>query len=214
MPTPRRDGRFPRPTVRRRLSDRMIRGLVPDLARADRVYDELQRGLAVFIQPSGQKSFVAIYRHRNRNRWHKIGDASIGIAAARKIAARVLHQVAEGRDPQAERVADRAAGGFAELPRLYVDGHARRFNKSWRQAAKLIENHVLPGLGRAKAASITRSDVKTIMRASLIGRSSPTRSSRRSARCSAGRSPRKSAASPRTRALASGATRRAPASAS
>jgi integrase len=163
MPRPRGDNRPTRPTVRRRLTDRMIRGLVPELGRADRVYDELQRGLSVFIQPSGRKSFVVIYRCAGRPRWHKIGDASIGIAAARKIAQRVAFEVASGRDPQGERVSDRAAGSFAELHRLYVDGHAKRFNKSWRQAAKLIENHVLPHLGRAKAAAVSRTDVKTIM---------------------------------------------------
>jgi hypothetical protein len=161
MPRPRGDNRPTRPTVRRRLTDRMIRGLVPELGRADRVYDELQRGLSV--QQSGRKSFVVIYRCAGRPRWHKIGDASIGIAAARKIAQRVAFEVASGRDPQGERVSDRAAGSFAELHRLYVDGHAKRFNKSWRQAAKLIENHVLPHLGRAKAAAVSRSDVKTIM---------------------------------------------------
>jgi integrase len=163
MPKPRSDGRLPRPTVRRRLTDRMIRSLVPDPARVDRIYDELQRGLAVFITPEGRKSFVLIYRHRNRNRWHRLGDAGIGVEAARKIAAKVLYQVAEGRDPQAERVADRRAGSFAELHRLYIDGHAKRFNKSWKQASALINNHVLPHLGRTKAASVTRSDVKTLL---------------------------------------------------
>ena len=104
-----------------------------------------------------------IYRCAGRPRWHKIADVSIGIDAARKIAQRVAFEVASGRDPQGERVSDRAAGSFAELHRLYVDGHAKRFNKSWRQAAKLIDNHVLPHLGRAKAAAVSRTDVKTVM---------------------------------------------------
>jgi integrase len=135
---------------------------VPDLRRVDRVYDEVVRGLAVFTTPAGRKSFVAIYRFGNRNRWHKIGDVGIGIEAARRIAQRVLYQAADGRDVQAERVADRRAGSFAELHALYL-GHARRANKSWKQAARLIERYVLPSLGRAKAAAITRSDVKTLL---------------------------------------------------
>ena len=42
--------------------------------------------------------------------------------------------VVEGRDPAGERKAERLTGTFADLASQYVELHARKRNKSWRQA--------------------------------------------------------------------------------
>ena len=46
--------------------------------------------------------------------------------------------VAEGKDPGAERRAERLTGTFAELASQYVELHAKKHNKSWRQAEALV----------------------------------------------------------------------------
>jgi len=155
MPRPLRD--------RRRLTDRFIRSLIPDPNRPTLYYDADQRGLVLIVHPSARKSFSAYYRCGGRARWLRIGDASIGVDEARGHVVRVLCQVAEGRDPAAERRADRRADTFAALHASYVELHARRRNRSWRQADALIRAHVLPHLGRMRASAIARGDVRLVL---------------------------------------------------
>ena len=135
---------------RRRLTDRHIRSLIPHATRPYPCYDSNQRGLVLLVHPSGRKSFTCYYRHGGRARWHHIADASVGIAAARRLAAAVLLEAAQGRDPAAERKADRRAGTFAQLHQLYLRLAPSGETGSWRQADYLIRAHVLPHLGRCK----------------------------------------------------------------
>ena len=56
-----------------------------------------------------------IYRHHGRPRWLHLGDVrSIGLADARRSRPSVV-DVVEGKDPAAERKAERATGTFADL---------------------------------------------------------------------------------------------------
>ena len=113
MPRTRSDGPL---AGHRRLTDRMIRSLAPDLGRRVLHWDELQRGLGLVVHPTGRRVFKLVYRHGGRPRWYHIGDASIGIAGARKLAARILYQVAEGRDPRASARPIAAPGPSANWP--------------------------------------------------------------------------------------------------
>src|SRR5262245_14873665 len=116
MPRPRRDGRPARPTNKRKLTDRFVRTIVPDLSRVVITWDAKQPGLCLAVHPTGKKMWRTVYRASARPVWLTIGDArSISLADARRIAARVGLAVAEGKDPAAERRAERAAGTFAEL---------------------------------------------------------------------------------------------------
>src|SRR5262245_20928025 len=99
-----RSSPFIRAVTKARLTDRAIRA-EPPAGRRVVVWDELQRGLCLVVQPTGRKSFKIVYRYGGRPRWYNLGDASIGVAAARKLAAKILYQVASGADPQAEKVA-------------------------------------------------------------------------------------------------------------
>ena len=160
MARPRRDGTPARKPNKRTLTDAFLNS-VPPQDRAFAVWDQKQRGLAVAVQPTGRKSWKCVYAFRGRPRWYHIGDASaIGLSDARKLASRIMFQVAEGKDPAAERRAARSAGTFEELATRYRDEHAKRKNKSWKQADALVRKHLLPRWGKLRAADIKRSDVK------------------------------------------------------
>src|SRR6516165_9664354 len=99
------------------------------------VWDDYQRGLALQIQPSGYRAYKLIYRFHSRPRWFHIGAAdAIALADARKMAAKLMLQVIQGKDPAAEKRAERGTGTFAEVAHRYVEEHAKKRNKSWRQA--------------------------------------------------------------------------------
>ena len=83
---------------KRKLTSTMVSRLRP-AARPYLVWDDYQRGLAMQIQPSGYRSYKLIYRFHNRPRWHHIGAAdAIALADARKLAAKLMLEVIQGKD--------------------------------------------------------------------------------------------------------------------
>jgi len=148
---------------KRKLTELAVRKLTPESATY-LVWDTHTRGLALKIMPTGSKAWKAIYSFRGRPRWLHLGDASvIGLADARMLTAEAMLAVARGRDPAAEKKAERGAGTFAELAERYVEQHAKRHNKSWKQADTLVRRYLLPRWGKLQAATISRADVKAMM---------------------------------------------------
>src|SRR5262245_26574627 len=99
---------------RHKLNELLVRKTRPE-AVAFLVWDTWQRGLALRVQPTGARSWVVIYRHHGRPRWYHLGDArAIALSDARKLAQRLALRVAEGRDPVADKRAERGAGTFAD----------------------------------------------------------------------------------------------------
>jgi hypothetical protein len=130
-----------------KLSHLTVAKLLP-ASRPYLLWDTVQRGLALQIQPSGYRAYKLIYRHHKRPRWFHIGAAdAIALTDARKEAAKLMLRVIQGEDPQAERRAKRDAGTFAEIATRYVEEHAKKRNKSWRQGDGLVRRHLLPAWG-------------------------------------------------------------------
>ena len=125
MPRPRKDGTPAAAPNKRKLNDLFVKRLAPT-DRPYLVWDDYQRGLAVNVQPTGRKTFKCIYPFHGRPRWYSLGPAdAIGLADARKLASRIMFQVAEGKDPAAERKAARSKGTFEELAARYVKDYAQ-----------------------------------------------------------------------------------------
>jgi integrase len=169
MPRPRKDGTPAAKPNKRKLSPTFLSNGIKRLiksypGRSFAVWDTYQRGLCLLVQPSGHRSWKAVYQFHGRARWYHIADASaIGLAAARKEAGKVMNQVTEGKDPLAERRAERGRGTFEELATQYVEQYAKKNNKSWRQADALVRRHLLPRWGKLQAHAVTRADVKAMM---------------------------------------------------
>jgi integrase len=152
----RRPKRGPR---KQRLTELYVQKPKPGLT-----WDTYQRGLALRVQPTGAKSWVVVYSRQGRSRWLYLGKAdAIGLSDARTLAAKAMLAVAQGQDPAAERKAERGAGTFADLHQRYLDGYAKRHNKSWQQADALIRRFAIPRWGKLQASAITRGDIKAMM---------------------------------------------------
>jgi integrase len=157
MPQPKRAAR------KQRLTELTVRKLRPERG-AYLVWDSHQHGLAIRVQPTGSRAWVCVYSRQGRPRWLHLGDArSIGLAEARTLAAEAMVEVARGKDPAAEKRAERGAGTFAELATRYVEQYAKRRNKSWPQSDTLVRRYLLPRWGKLQATSISRADVKAMM---------------------------------------------------
>jgi integrase len=160
MARPRNDGTAPRQPNRRTLTELFVRKVRSDVTPIN-IWDEKARGLVLRVHPTGRRAFKYVYS-RGRPRWYHIGD--VGLADARRMAARIKLAVAEGKDPAAERRAQRGAGTFADLAERYVEEHAKKNNKSWQHTRdKLVRPHLIPRWGKLDAKSITRSDVRALV---------------------------------------------------
>lgn len=152
-----------KPIHKLRLTELTVRKAKPQ-AKAFQIWDSLQRGLGLRVQPTGAKSWVTVYSHHGRSRWLTHGSAdAIGLADARLMAAEAVLAVAKGKDPATEKRAERNRGTFAELADQYVEQYAKRHNKSWRQASALVQRHLIPKWGTLQANAITRVDIKAMM---------------------------------------------------
>jgi len=153
-----------KPARKAKLTEFLVRKLKPEPAGAYPVWDTHQRRLAVRVHPSGNKAWYVVYSFRGRPRWYHLGDANaIGLAAARKLTAEVMLDVIRGKDPAAERKAERGAGTFAELAERYLNEYAKRHNKSWAQPDRLVRRYLLPRWGKLQAGTIGRADVRALM---------------------------------------------------
>jgi integrase len=168
MPRPRRDGTSARSAPnKRRLSDAFIKTVRPDPERVVVYWDTLQRGLALRVQPSGHLTWKCVYSvHGRGSRWYSIGNAgAISLVAARRLAGKLMVQVAEGGDPHADRLALRGRGSFEQVAQRYLKEHASKRNKSWRQADALVTKYLLPRWANLDIGSIRRADVKAAIAA-------------------------------------------------
>src|SRR6516162_5351294 len=167
MPRSRRDGTPARSANKRRLSDAFIKTVRPDPDRVVVYWDTLLRGLALSVQPSGHLAWKCVYTMRGRGpRWYSIGNArGLSLADARKLASKILYQVANGADPHADRLALRGRGAFEQVAKRYLEEHARKRNKSWRQADALVARYLLPRWAKLEIGNIRRADVKAAMAA-------------------------------------------------
>jgi integrase len=168
MPRPRTDGTPARSEPnKRRLSDAFIRTVQSDPDRVVVYWDTLQRGLVLRVQPSGHLAWKCVYSISGRgSRWYHLGDArAIALDAARRLAGKLMVQVAEGGDPHADRLALRGRGSFEQVSQRYLKEHASKRNKSWRQAVALVTKHLLPRWSKLDIGSIRRADVKAAIMA-------------------------------------------------
>jgi len=163
MPRTNHNGTPAQPPLKKKLNDTLIKNITPQ-HKAFLVWDTQQRGLAVYVQPTGHKAFKCIYRQHRKPRWYHIANVGdFGVAQARNMAMDVMYAVRNGKDPVAERVAERSKGTFKELADRYVKEYAKKNNKSWKRADHLVQKHLCGKWGNLPAAAITRADVKAIM---------------------------------------------------
>ena len=99
----------------------------------------------VRVQASGKRSFYFVYSRGGRSpslvqdRPQRNGRQRGKASPVPKV---LIGEVAKGGDPQAERRADKKGATFEQLHARYLEEHAKKHNKSWKQADRLIRNNV------------------------------------------------------------------------
>jgi integrase len=159
------------------LTHRALRSLSTDRLQED-FWDDLLPGFGVRITNRGRKTFVLRYRANGRKRRISIGThPPWSLKDARDEAKEILGKAAKGEDLQAARKRERAAETFGELAEEYLERHAKRRKKSWREDQRKLEKDLLPAWRNRKAKDITRREVIRLVEG-IVDRGSPVSANR------------------------------------
>ena len=150
-----------------RLTDRLVRALEAPVTGNRIEYDSEVKGFGCRVTAAGARAFVLNYRFGARERRFTVGNwPAWTVPMARAEAARLKREVDQGRDPLAERQAERTAPTVAYLAERYAAEHLP--GKRPRSAAEdraLIRDYLLPALGWLKVAEVVVADVAKLHRA-------------------------------------------------
>jgi integrase len=131
-----------------------------------------ERGLLLMVRPTGAKWWRLRYKIQGKENMLSLGvypDVSLSMARDRRDAARRL--IAEGKDPSAERQAEKDAlklaqsATFEKVARHYLAGLARKVRrgkgsiKTYKKAKWMLETFIFPKLGDKPIGDITASEL-------------------------------------------------------
>ena len=154
----------------KRFTDRYVRSLV----EPGEYRDAMLPGFGLRIRRNGAKRWFVRYRAAGGHRRKILGDVElVSLADARKAARALLGDISVGIDPMEER----DGMTFSRLAGRYLETHAKRRKRTWREDARVIDGDLLPRWGGRPADSITRADVIELLD-DVVDRGAPVMANR------------------------------------
>jgi integrase len=148
------------------LTDVAIRNLKPE-SKPYELPDGAARGLRVAVYPTGRKSFIVRYRNAAGRTRKLTLQPGVTLAAARKLAADALLEVAQGRDPGEQKQAAKEASvtskrdhSVARWAAAFIERHAEKKRESTlRQIKHVFDDIITPAWGGRTVHDIKRRDI-------------------------------------------------------
>lgn len=166
---------------RTRLTDTAVKALRPPASGQVTHWDVTLPGFGLRIATGGSRAWIIQYRRGGRR--GRVQRLTLGryplmsLADARTKAKEALAAVVQGDDPAAEKRAQREAPTFEEVAREYIEKHAKKVNRSWREKARMLEADVIPAWRSRNARDITARDVREVVD-SIADRGAPIAANR------------------------------------
>ena len=144
----------------------------PATGRAEH-FDALVPGLSLRVTSRGHKSWAMLYRHNGRSRRFTIGTyPAIALKDAREAARDALLRVKDGHDPAGDKAAKARSQGTIEwdagvtfrlVAEEFVERHAKRKTKGWRETERIFRKYVNPHWADRQIQGIKRGDVTRLL---------------------------------------------------
>jgi len=126
------------------------------------IWDDDLPGFGLRVLASGRKGYIVQYRAGRRSRRMSLGQSTIlACEQARTRAISIIAAAKSGEDPAEKRDSDRQAITVNELADRFKQEHvALRVKESTaRGYRRLLDQTILPALGRYRVIEVTRADV-------------------------------------------------------
>ena len=171
-----------------RLTDRSIRALKPRASQYEQ-FDNVIPGFGIRVS-NRSKTWVLFYRERlpdssgsfasgkRQRRWTLGTYPAMNLADAQKKAHQALHALnTKGIDPADGKQTARTASTFGDLAADYMERHAKRHKKSWREDRRKLEATVLPRWKSRPVKSLQWKDVRDLIDP-IVDRGAPVAANR------------------------------------
>ena len=147
------------------LGKRAVDAAEPTASRYE-LFDTKLKGFGLRVAPSGEKTWIVMYRAGDGGRTAPKRRVTIGKTGtltpeeARAVAHKILAKAKLGADPATAKAERRAAASVKELADAFIERHvgAKRKAKTAHSYGDILTRLVVPELGRVKAADLKRSD--------------------------------------------------------
>ncbi len=128
-----------------------------------------QGGLYLKVYPSGNKVFYYVYSLQGKQWWLKLGKfPQLSLQDARKARDTHATEVATNINPAEERSRKTrehlSSPTVKELGQVFLDEWSKPRKKSWKEDERQLKVYVYPVWGNRKAKSITRQDVRQLLK--------------------------------------------------
>ena len=161
-----------------KFTDASIKALKPISERYEK-WETNGKGFGIRVSPTSRKTFIFMFRFDGTARRMTLGSyPRITLSRAHELHAKARQELEKGIDPGIESVRGkrqvREAYTVSELVHDYIEKHAKRKKRSWKEDQRILNKDVVPRWGKRKAASITRLEVVNLLdevrdRAEAIG---------------------------------------------
>ncbi|MGI9485158.1 MAG: integrase arm-type DNA-binding domain-containing protein, partial [Geminicoccaceae bacterium] len=132
-------------------------------------FDSHTRGLSLRISPSGTKTWMLIYRAQTAA-GPKLRRLSLGrypalsLADARAEATRRQAGIMrDGTDPAAEKKKVDQVITVLDMAEVYLAKHARINKRSWRKDEAILQQDILPIIGKLSPREVERAHIEKIL---------------------------------------------------
>ncbi len=167
--------------MRKRLTDRVLRGLETDQVQMD-IWDSGFSGAGVSfgvrVSKTGRKTFVGLYRGQDgKQRRKSLGTyPEVSLASARNKARKDAGKLADGGDPKKKRPEDRTV---TELADKFMEVYPKRLKpRTVKEYRRIMDREILPILGERVLSAVTRTDVNDLLDDIAFDRKSPVMANR------------------------------------
>jgi integrase len=155
-------------------TDLMIRKLKPEGKKYARSEGN---GFTIRVMPSGTKTWLYVYAFGEKRREMNLGGyPDITLEKAREKFKEARRKVKNGADPLAEQ--EHAADELRKAPTVkmlcseYIERHAKKFKRTWKDDVRVLNHDIVPAWGGRKAADISKRDVVLLLE-KIVDRGAP-----------------------------------------
>jgi len=150
-----------------KFTDASLRALKPKTERYE-AWESNGKGFGLRVSPVGRKTFIFMYRFDGMARRMTIGTyPALTLSQAHELHAKARQKLEKGIDPGVDSVKGkrtaREAYTVIELVDDYIERHAKRKKRSWKEDDRILRKDIVPRWGKRKAGSITRLDVVNLL---------------------------------------------------